>query len=233
MKEITIKTQKEFNKLPSKFDEFTKIILNADLLRVAKTPDNSFFVVRGGTIQYVEGGTIQSVEGGTIQYVWGGTIQDVWGSATIHLFGKSNIGIAKYPSVIICRNGYKQKIKGNSTVINQSAENYTKKDFVELFGGREGTITLYKSVNPDTLCDFKTGKIRYEVGKEVICPDWNPDKTVQCGNGLHLSPTPAMALSYNHGKVLKCEVDIKDFVVYSKDITKVRCKKVKVIEEIK
>jgi hypothetical protein len=42
-----------------------------------------------------------------------------------------------------------------------------------------------------------------------------------------------MALSYNKGKVLKCSVAIEDFVVYKNDITKVRCSKVKVIEEVK
>ena len=53
----------------------------------------------------------------------------------------------------------------------------------------------------------------------------------ECGGGLHLSPTPELALSYNKGKVLKCKVNIEDFVVYSQNISKVRCKKVKVLGE--
>jgi hypothetical protein len=80
------------------------------------------------------------------------------------------------------------------------------------------------------MCDYYTGKIKYE-GK-VICPDWNDDKNIECGNGLHLSPTPEMALSYNNGLVLECKVRIKDIAVYEKNITKVRCKEVIVIKNI-
>jgi len=39
----------------------------------------------------------------------------------------------------------------------------------------------------------------------------------------------SLTISYNWGKVLRCKVKIKDFVVYPKNITKVRCKRVKVI----
>jgi hypothetical protein len=91
-------------------------------------------------------------------------------------------------------------------------------------------IILYKSVRPDNHKDFYTNTIKYE--GEVICPDFDPDKTIQCGNGFHLSPTPEMAQFYNNdGTVLKCVVAIKDIVVYGLDITKVRCKKVTVLGE--
>ncbi|OPY81420.1 MAG: Inner membrane transport protein YajR [Syntrophorhabdus sp. PtaU1.Bin153] len=92
-------------------------------------------------------------------------------------------------------------------------------------------IILYKSVNPETLCDYCTGKIKYE--GTVICPDFDPDPERQCGGGLHLSPTPELALNYHNGKVLKCEVALKDIVVHGSDITKVRCRKIKVLGEIK
>jgi hypothetical protein len=88
-------------------------------------------------------------------------------------------------------------------------------------------VTLYKSVHPDTLCDFHTGWIKY--AGVVTCPDFDPDPTRQCGGGLHLSPTPAAALRYNKGTLLVCKVNIDDIVVYGPDITKVRCRKVKVI----
>lgn len=64
-----------------------------------------------------------------------------------------------------------------------------------------------------------------------MCPDWDEDPARQCGGGLHLSPSPSLALSYNTGKVLECEVDPDDVVIYGADITKVRCRKVTVIGE--
>lgn len=89
------------------------------------------------------------------------------------------------------------------------------------------------------MCDFerreyeKSSKEFDRMGKieqgTVECPDWNPDPKIQCGNGLHLSPTPQNALAYHNGKVLKCEVAVKDLVVFPSDITKVRCKRVTVV----
>jgi hypothetical protein len=93
----------------------------------------------------------------------------------------------------------------------------------------KGKMVLYKSVYPTNLCDFYTGEIKYE--GTVTCPDFDPNPERECGGGLHLSPTPELALSYNQGKVLKCEVALKDIVVYGRNIDKVRCRKVKVIGE--
>ena len=92
-------------------------------------------------------------------------------------------------------------------------------------------IKLYKSVRPDNHKDFYSNTIKYE--GEVTCPDFNPDENIHCGNGLHLSPTPQLALSYKNGKILECIVATKDIVVYGSDITKVRCKRVTVIGEYK
>jgi hypothetical protein len=118
-----------------------------------------------------------------------------------------------------------------ATVIVTPRPKYTKEIFCDIYKDRveKDAITLYKSVRPDTLCDFHTGKIKYE--GTVACPDWKADIERECGNGLHLSPEPALALSYHQGKVLKCSVKLDDFVVYPYNITKVRCREVTVIGE--
>jgi hypothetical protein len=94
------------------------------------------------------------------------------------------------------------------------------------------SVILYKSVNEDSLCDFRTGKIKYE--GTVECPDFDPSKDRECGGGLHLCATPMEALSFANGpaKVLKCKVKLKDIVVYGKNIQKVRCRKVEVLGEV-
>jgi hypothetical protein len=125
----------------------------------------------------------------------------------------------------------KKKSKTVTVVKNKIAE-YTKKDFIDIYGAdKEENLTLFKSVNPKDDTDFHTGEIKY-IGT-VECPDWDNDSNRQCGGGLHLSPLPHLALYYNKGKLLECKVNKKDFVVYSKDITKVRCKRVTVIGEYK
>ena len=166
---------------------------------------------------------------------WGNSSVEAWGNSSIKIFSQyCNIKKALQESVIICID-CKPKLPKHKNFIYSKTATSTKKDFLEIYSDqvKDGFITLYKSVNPETECDFYTEKIKYADGETVICPDWNPDKDIQCGNALHLSPSPNLALGYNRGLVKKCEVNIKDFVVYSKDIIKVRCKKVKVIGNYK
>jgi len=139
----------------------------------------------------------------------------------------------KHAAVLILEDGVKSRLpkrdKG-TTVIRRNKFLHTVKTFSEICeaGDSKGTVTLYKSVNKETGCDFQTGKIKYE--GTVVCPDWNPDPNKECGGGLHLSPTPGAALYYHsQGKLLKCEVKLKDIVVYAPCVTKVRCREVKVL----
>jgi hypothetical protein len=190
------------------------------------------------TIQYVsDKATIKSVsDNATIKYVYdNATIQYVYGNATIKIFNNSVFleSVCMFAVIImigcVCKIKKKQK---SVTVIKNEVARYTTKDFLAIYGSDDdGNLTLYKSVHPKTNCDFYTGKIKYE--GTVTCPDWNPDNSIECGEGLHLSPLPEMALSYNDGKLLVCKVHKKDFVVYPENITKVRCKKVTVVGEYK
>jgi len=200
------------------------------------------------TIQDVSGSaTIQRVSGSaTIQRVFGSaTIQDVFGSATIQRVYEnaiitivSNTAIiekALQESIIIFKNCTNKifDCESSVTVLHKNTAKHNLKTFLTIYNLTEtenNYIILYKSINPKNNCDFYTGKIKYE--GVVTCPDWNSDTNIQCGCGLHLSPTPENALQYNKGKILKCKVNIKDISIYPYDITKVRCKKVEVIEEM-
>ena len=81
------------------------------------------------------------------------------------------------------------------------------------------------------------GKIIRIYGNTIIeieskcSPELDPDENIECGNGLHLSPTASKARKYDpFGKILECEVNIDDIAVFSRDISKVRCRKVRVIK---
>jgi hypothetical protein len=126
-----------------------------------------------------------------------------------------------------------QKKERTSTIIISPKVVYNIKSFCDIYGKNlisKKEIILYKTVRPGNHRDFYTNSIEYK--GEVVCPDFKDDPKIQCGYGLHLSPTPELALTYNKGTVLKCVVNIKDIVVFGTDITKVRCQKVKVIGEI-
>lgn len=169
---------------------------------------------------------------------------DAWNEVTVQAFDKSIVSVWS-PSVVIEKLLFfstlilysnkckilKKHITAN--VVYYKEQNITNEMFCDMLENTEDGYILYKSVDPKTYCDFYTGKIKYEIGKTVTCPNFNSDETKECGEGLHLSPTKEQALIYNpDGKILKCAVKKNDFVIYQKDYSKVRCKKIKVLEEI-
>jgi hypothetical protein len=173
----------------------------------------------------------------------GSSHAELWGSSHAEAFENSSLTV-QYKSVVIerlkhyavamCLDGICDINEKDDTaqVIICPRIQHDIKTFTDIYKENVNgkTMILYKSVQPDNT-DFYSGKIKYE--GIVECPDWDPDKNIQCGGGLHLSPTPELTQKYNQGKILKCEVALKDIVVYPPDITKVRCRKVEVIEEVK
>jgi hypothetical protein len=193
---------------------------------------NSNVVARGSSnVVAYENSNVVAYENSNV-VAYGNSNVVAWGNSSVKVFSEYvNIKKALQESVIIYIDLPKKckpkKASKSASVLYKKTATYTKKDFLEMYEPKDGFITLYKSVNPTTLCDFYTGTIKYE--GVVTCPDWDADPKRQCGGGLHLSPTPELALSFHRGKVLKCRVAVKDFVVYRKNIDKVRCKKVEVI----
>jgi hypothetical protein len=71
-------------------------------------------------------------------------------------------------------------------------------------------VTLFKSVTKD-FTDHKTGKVKYIIGTEVICPDWDKNSKEECGKGLHLSPSIQQAISFSDSETyLACRVKLSD-----------------------
>ncbi len=194
------------------------------------------YVYGNGQVGYVYGnGQVGSVsDNGQVGYVSdNGQVGYVSDNGQVKIYSSSaKVECASGNAIIICQDCTPKIIKKTKsvTVIKTKLAQYDIKEFVNIYGSKNGSMILYKSVQPDNT-DFYSGKIKYE--GVVECPDWNPDPAIQCGGGLHLSPTPELTQRYNQGKVLKCKVAIKDIVVYGSDITKVRCRKVRVLEEVK
>ena len=254
MKTIEIRTQKELDGLPDGYKEYTEIHIksSADVwLTITKTPENSKIVLWGSSHAVLWGSSHAELwesshavlRGSSHAVLWGSSHAVLWGSSHAVLSQNTSAKIQDKTVVIeklqhhataICieqKCTIKQK-DDTATVIVCPRVLHDIKSFTEIYKENvTGKIMiLYKSVQPDNT-DFYSGKIKYEGIAEA--PDWNPDPEIQCGGGLHLSPTPELTQRYNVGKVLKCEVAIKDIVVYGHDITKVRCRKVKVLEEVK
>jgi len=203
MKEIIVKNPKHLLLLAKrKNQDFVAIIDKGKWKEIIITPEH--LEIRGGTIQDVRGGTIQNVRGGTIQ--------DVWGNAVLIIPQNSSAVYPKdYPNILTPRQ------------INRTKDGWLKIHTPD----KDGFVVLYKSVKDD-YTDFKTGKIKYVIGKEVIAPDWKDDINIECGNGLHLCPIPEHTQDFNKGKILRCLVSPDDILIHPspKYPTKVRCRKV-------
>jgi hypothetical protein len=252
MKTIIVKTQKELDAVkddsliiidssPDKVIEVRRKIYEIRNKSVVNAYDNAViqYAYDNAVIQRAGGNAViqRAYDNAVIQYAYGNAvIQYAYDNAVIqYAYDNAVIENLIQESTLLRIDNIKNLKHHDKTarVVNAKQAIHDiisfKIIYPENVDGR--FITLYKSVNPETLCDFYAGKIKYE--GVVTCPDWDPDQNIQCGNGLHLSPTPEMALSYNQGKVLKCKVALKDIVVFGTDITKVRCKKVEVIGEWK
>ena len=127
----------------------------------------------------------------------------------------------------------------DSVIINRTQEaQFDLQTFIRVYGvcQQNEKIFLYKFVQQD-YTDFFTGKVKYKVGATIECPDWNTDINKECGGGLHLSPSIEFCKQFNdhpNGRTLKCEVATDDILVHPNPRYpfKVRCKRVKVLEEI-
>jgi hypothetical protein len=143
--------------------------------------------------------------------------------------------IANY--AIVALDGVKVKLPKKdrtATVIKRKLVEHDIDSFMDIFNltVEEKSVILYKTVRKDTLCDFRTNSIKYE--GTVTCPDFDASNDRECGGGLHLCATQLDAIRFADGdyKVLKCKVKLKDIVVYGKNIQKVRCKQVEVLEVV-
>ena len=185
--------------------------------------------MKNGIIDCVLHGSIENIFKGIINDVKGGVIKKVCGSVIIKVAGTPKLEKILKPAIVIFENRSPKAFTGNAESISETTTIYTKDDFEQLVDLTDNKLILYKTVEPLTRRDFYSKSIVYE--DIVKCPDWDLDPNIQCGRGLHLSFSPHLALSYNNGLLLKCEVEKSDYVIYSEDLSKVRCSKVKVLGE--
>ena len=269
---VKVTTQLEFDALPTKYAEYTRIDLMG-VFTICKNIENACYLAWGSSrveawgsssveawgsssvvardssrVEAWESSSVEAWESSSVEArgassveAWGSSRVEAWGSSSVEAWESSSVEAWEssvtisglfFWSTLIMHFCVCEVLKKHATakIVKHVKTKISNAMFCDTLEKVKEGYVLYKSVNPATLCDFHTGKIKYE--GTVICPDWDKDVLRECGGGLHLSPTAAAALNYNQGKVLRCAVKPADFVIYQAgDFTKVRCRKVIVLGE--
>ena len=200
--------------------------------------NNSFVVLHGNSSAVLHENSFVELWNNSSAVLYGNSFVELWNNSSAVLYGNSSGYVFDNAHVLVKDRIKRRELKsyGNGS-IKYSKEICYEKNVLDLFEKENGLQVLYKTVDKKTLCGFQQGGIQYEIGKEVVCPDFDPNPERECGGGLHLCLKPAHTFRFVvgkilKGKILKCLADPADIVIYPKSIEKVRCRAVKVVAEV-
>ncbi|WP_146175459.1 DUF7666 domain-containing protein [Paraconexibacter algicola] len=85
---------------------------------------------------------------------------------------------------------------------------------------QDGQALVYKAVDDD----LRSGRgCEYPIGETVECADWHARP--ECGQGLHFSPRPFLAIGYftDATRFLRCAIPVAETVVLGDKVKASRC----------
>jgi hypothetical protein len=130
---------------------------------------------------------------------YGSASVTAYDSASVTASGSASVTASKYVSVHTQEGQGKPTVEGGVLIHVPAIR--TVADWCEVHGVtvEDGYATVYKAVDDDFGTDYsRAASILYTPGTDKLtAPDWDP--IPQCGNGLHVAPTPGHALRYNEG----------------------------------
>ena len=143
--------------------------------------------------------------------LWGNSHAVLWENSHAVLWGNSH---AQCRSPYAC--GILKSVTAKCTGRHIGDKPLTPKEYLTNCGVeiKNQFVVLYKSVRAD-YSSFRSDTVKYIIGKETVAPDWDKDVTIECGHGLHLSPTIQQACSFNDGgNYLACRVKLSDMASF-------------------
>ena len=137
---------------------------------------------------------------------WESSHVEAWGNVFVRAFGAVCKIKASFSVAVMLHAGAKSA--GGQKM--RAIEPTTPAKWCELHGieVNKGVATLYKAVR-DNYCS--SHGFSYTPGTVPVAPDWDGGKA-ECGGGLHFSPSPAAAKSFDSDatRYLACPVKLKD-----------------------
>ena len=189
---------------------------------------DGILIIKAGLVRAWDNAIVEASDNATVMALGNATVR-ASGNATVRASGNATVRAWDNASILtLDHNQVHCRMNATSKEYIEPKYNH---ELLEAITDHDGTdLVLYKSVDPKTGCDFKTGKIQYKIGTVVECPDWDPDPGRECGGGLHLSLSAQRTQNFNVGKIgkiLKCLVRPEDVIIYESNIDKVRCRAVR------
>ena len=206
MSQIIVKSQKEWDNVPKKFDGYI-YIESKERIVIAER--------KGFRVVAQENASVEA---------WGNASVVAWGNASVEAWG--NAQIAKYSDFA------KLQTRGNARIVTlpQTAEEYCDFYGLEI---REGNAILHKAVRDD-LSAFHTSHFKYQVGG-TFTETCDQSKDRDCSHGLHLSHLN-WAIDFGRGrsnfKIIECAVPLDKIVVPHNTDGKVRTSELTVLREV-
>jgi hypothetical protein len=158
--------------------------------------------------------TVRACDSATVE-AWGSATVEAWGSATVEACDSATVRAydsatvrCSGPSVAVHRHSRKATIEGG-TVLDALPPS-TVEAWLERNGlaAADGVVVLFKAVRDGWRS--KNGGV-YVPGTVPVAEDWDGGRA-ECGGGLHFSPRPWMALSFDWEARLYvgCPVSVSD-----------------------
>jgi len=129
-------------------------------------------------------------------------------SSTVRAYGSSTVRASSHTAVHL--HSGRACIEGGVLIDHTAVDQSAPATWADYHGAQlpnEDTVTVFKAVRDD----YRSAHgALYTVGTEVTCDDWRD--TNECGNGLHFSPSPAQASSYDYAatRFLECTIKLSD-----------------------
>ena len=176
------------------------------------------------TVHAYGSATVRAYGSATVRASGSATVH-AFGSATVHAYDSATVHASDL--VAVQDHGPKTKVAGGVVIPIRTPETMT--DWCSYYGVTvaRGWATVYKAVQNDLTSVYG---FAYPIGTEVACTDWSDTKA--CGQGLHFSPRPWMALKYADGpRFLAVKVKVAECVVLDDKIKAPRCKVIGEVDE--
>ena len=202
---IEVKTQAELDKALAE-NPGERIILRGDASFNFRVGESSH--VEAWESSHVEAWGSSHVEarGSSHVVAWESSHVEAWGNVFVRAFGAVCKIKASFSVAVMLHAGAKSA--GGQKM--RAIEPTTPAKWCELHGieVNKGVATLYKAVR-DNYCS--SHGFSYTPGTVPVAPDWDGGKA-ECGGGLHFSPSPAAAKSFDSDatRYLACPVKLKD-----------------------